>query len=201
MEHGHFERRCDRIRWRAAKTDEKSPLLDGLLFGHLWLALCLVPGRCLWAALQFTLAGYRDVGIGRSGNTGVVWNNVEVAEVLRSRQADRQRAMHFMRIRSYRKHQRRMPRMRNSRRADSFKLKPGTRRGRLSRSFDLARRLRTMPVNLSHGCFGTDMHLAALELDLAILECKERVIAPDAYVKAGMELGAALTNDDRPGGD
>src|SRR4051812_20390498 len=41
--------------------------------------------------------------------------------------------------------------------------------------------------------------LAALEFDEAVLEGEDRVIAAQAYVKAGVELRAALADDDRPG--
>jgi len=42
---------------------------------------------------------------------------------------------------------------------------------------------------------------AALEFDFAVGEGEEGVIAADAYVKAGVELGSALADDDGAGGD
>src|SRR5688572_18472639 len=44
-----------------------------------------------------------------------------------------------------------------------------------------------------------DVDLAALELDLAILEREDRVVGAQADVEAGLKLGAALADDDRAG--
>src|SRR5436189_6329138 len=44
------------------------------------------------------------------------------------------------------------------------------------------------------------MDLSALELDFAVLEGKEGVVAADADVEAGGEFGPALADDDRAGG-
>src|SRR5688572_5936272 len=46
-----------------------------------------------------------------------------------------------------------------------------------------------------------DVDLAALELDGAVLEREDRVVAAEADVEAGLELGAALADDDRAGAD
>src|SRR5688572_11338388 len=43
--------------------------------------------------------------------------------------------------------------------------------------------------------------LASLELDLAVLQREDRVIAAQADIEAGMELGASLADDDGAGGD
>lgn len=45
------------------------------------------------------------------------------------------------------------------------------------------------------------MHLPTLKLNLTRLERKKRIVAPDAYVKAGMKLGSALADDNRAGGN
>ena len=45
------------------------------------------------------------------------------------------------------------------------------------------------------------MHFPALELDLAFLQRKQRVIATDADIEAGREAGTALAKDNRAGGD
>ena len=45
------------------------------------------------------------------------------------------------------------------------------------------------------------MHFAALELDFSIGKGEESIIAADADVKTRAELGAALADDDRAGGD
>src|SRR5665213_2494130 len=50
------------------------------------------------------------------------------------------------------------------------------------------------------GLLRANMHFAALELDGAFLEGEQRVISADADVEAGVELGAALADDDRAGG-
>ena len=46
-----------------------------------------------------------------------------------------------------------------------------------------------------------DMHFAALEFDAAVGEGEEGVVTADADVEAGLELGAALADDDGAGGD
>src|SRR5687768_7098962 len=63
-----------------------------------------------------------------------------------------------------------------------------------------------MPVLHDHRRAGrstldADVDFAALELDLAVFESKEGVVAADADVEAGHELGSALTDDDCAGGD
>src|SRR3954451_4168757 len=51
------------------------------------------------------------------------------------------------------------------------------------------------------GLLGADVDLAALEFDLAVLEGEQGVVLAGADVKAGHELGAALADNDRSGGD
>src|SRR5688572_32169478 len=46
-----------------------------------------------------------------------------------------------------------------------------------------------------------DVDLAALELDGAVLEREDRVVLAEADVEAGVELRAALADDDPAGGD
>ena len=51
------------------------------------------------------------------------------------------------------------------------------------------------------GALSSDVDFSALEFDQAVFEGEEGVVAADADVEAGEELGAALTDDDGPGGD
>ena len=46
-----------------------------------------------------------------------------------------------------------------------------------------------------------DVNLPTLELDLAVLEREQRIIAADPDVEAGGELGPALPDDDGTGRD
>eukprot|EP00825_Cyclidium_porcatum_P021971 TRINITY_DN24326_c0_g1_i3.p2 TRINITY_DN24326_c0_g1~~TRINITY_DN24326_c0_g1_i3.p2 ORF type:complete len:162 (+),score=21.50 TRINITY_DN24326_c0_g1_i3:36-521(+) len=50
-----------------------------------------------------------------------------------------------------------------------------------------------------HGCGHANVNLAPLELNRSILEGKQGVIAADADIEAGIELGATLAKDDRAG--
>src|SRR5688572_11166761 len=49
------------------------------------------------------------------------------------------------------------------------------------------------------GLLFTNVHLAALELDLAVLERKEGVVAANADIEPRLKAGAALANNNRPG--
>jgi hypothetical protein len=51
------------------------------------------------------------------------------------------------------------------------------------------------------GCFGFDVNFAALELDFAVGQGEERIIAANTHVEAGAEACSALADDDRSGGD
>ena len=58
-----------------------------------------------------------------------------------------------------------------------------------------------MTYGPSCGSLLANMHLAALELDHAVPQREDRVIAADADVEAGVILRAALADDDPAGGD
>src|SRR5665213_3646119 len=51
------------------------------------------------------------------------------------------------------------------------------------------------------GLLGSHMDFAALEFDDAVFQGEDRVVATEADVEAGVELGSALADDDGAGGD